>query len=72
MIPFLNAVIDAEGIDLDSTPKANDRGGRSASASRSVWLAFGNLLIGRVYTNQLGLHPGDEVRALRIDVNTFV
>ena len=30
MMKFLNALIDAEGIQLDSTPSANGRGGRSA------------------------------------------
>lgn len=59
MMKFLNALIDAEGIQLDSTPNANGRGGRSASYRISVQ-SNGNLLIGSAYTKQMGLHPGDE------------
>lgn len=59
MMQFLNALIDAEGIDLDSTSKANGRGGRSASYRIAVQ-SNGNLLIGSAYTKQLGLNPGDE------------
>jgi len=36
MMKFLNALIDAEGIQLDSTPHAKGRGGRSASYRISV------------------------------------
>lgn len=59
MMKFLNALIDAEGIQLDSTPNANGRGGRSASFRISVQ-SNGNLLIGSAYTKQMGLKPGDE------------
>lgn len=59
MIKFLNALIDAEGIDLDSTANANGTGGRSASYRIHVQ-SNGNLLIGSAYTKQLGLKPGDE------------
>jgi AbrB-like transcriptional regulator len=59
MMKFLNALIDAEGIQLDSTPNANGRGGRSASYRISVQ-SNGNLLIGSAYTKQMNLKPGDE------------
>ncbi|MEA5595131.1 AbrB family transcriptional regulator [Rivularia sp. UHCC 0363] len=59
MMKFLNALIDAEGIQLDSTSGANGRGGRSASYRISVQ-SNGNLLIGSAYTKQMGLEPGDE------------
>lgn len=59
MMKFLNALIDAEGIELDSTAHANGRGGRSASYRISVQ-SNGNLLIGSAYTKQMGLKPGDE------------
>lgn len=59
MMKFLNALIDAEGIQLDSTPNSNGRGGRSASFKISVQ-SNGNLLIGSAYTKQMGLKPGDE------------
>lgn len=59
MMQFLNALIDAEGIQLDSTPKADGRGGRSASYRITVQ-SNGNLLIGSAYTKQLGVKPGDE------------
>lgn len=59
MMKFLNALIDAEGIDLDSTTNGNGHGGRSPSYRISVQ-SNGNLLIGAAYTKQLGLYPGDE------------
>ena len=59
MMKFLNALIEAEGIQLDSTQTANGRGGRSASYRITVQ-ANGNLLIGSAYTKQMGLQPGDE------------
>ena len=36
MMKFLNALIDAEGIELDSKANGNGRGGRSASYRISV------------------------------------
>lgn len=59
MMQFLNALIDAEGIELDGISKAEGRGGRSASYRMSVQ-SNGNLLIGSAYTKQLGANPGDE------------
>ncbi|NEO25639.1 MAG: AbrB family transcriptional regulator [Kamptonema sp. SIO4C4] len=59
MMKFLNALIDAEGIELDGTTGSNGRGGRSASYRISVQ-SNGNLLIGSAYTKKMGLEPGDE------------
>jgi len=59
MMKFLNALIDAEGIELDSTSNGTGRGGRSASFRISVQ-SNGNLLIGSAYTKKMGLKPGDE------------
>ncbi len=59
MMKFLNALIDAEGIQLDSSSDSNGRGGRSASYRISVQ-SNGNLLIGSAYTKKMGLSPGDE------------
>jgi hypothetical protein len=59
MMKFLNALIDAEGIRLDSTSSGTGRGGRSASYKISVQ-SNGNLLIGAAYTSKMGLEPGDE------------
>ncbi|MGB3691241.1 MAG: AbrB family transcriptional regulator [Spirulinaceae cyanobacterium] len=59
MMKFLNALIDAEGIELDSTANGHGRGGRSASYRISVQSNH-NLLIGSAYTKKMGLKPGDE------------
>jgi hypothetical protein len=59
MMKFLNALIDAEGIELDSYSEGQGRGGRSASYRISVQ-SNGNLLIGSAYTKKMGLQPGDE------------
>ncbi|MCG9892450.1 MAG: AbrB family transcriptional regulator [Thermosynechococcaceae cyanobacterium MS004] len=71
VMKFLNALIDAEGIDLDSVvnPKSTDsrdvenRGGRNASFKVSVQ-TNGNILIGAAYTKRLELKPGDEFEIL--------
>ena len=59
MMKFLNALIDAEGIELDSSGNGLGRGGRSASYRISVQ-SNGNLLIGSAYTKKMNLKPGDE------------
>jgi len=59
MMKFLNALIDAEGIELDSTSNGQGKGGRSASYKISVQ-SNGNLLIGSAYTKKMGLNAGDE------------
>jgi len=58
MMKFLNALIDAEGINIDSQQSENGRGGRKASYRITVQ-SNGNLLIGSAYTKQMGLEPGD-------------
>ncbi len=59
MMKFYNALIDAEGLELDGKASSNGRGGRSASYRISVQ-SNGNLLIGAAYTKQMDLKPGDE------------
>ncbi|MFQ4139668.1 AbrB family transcriptional regulator [Nodosilinea sp. PGN35] len=59
MMKFLNALIEAEGIQLDSAQNGSGRGGRSASFRITVQ-SNGNLLIGSTYTKQMGLKAGDE------------
>jgi len=59
MMKFMNALLEAEGIQLDSEQGNNGRGGRSASYRITVQ-SNGNLLIGSTYTKQMGLKPGDE------------
>ena len=59
MMKFLNALLDAEGIELDALPEGERRVGRSPSYRVTVQ-SNGNLLVGSAYTKQLGLKPGDE------------
>jgi hypothetical protein len=59
MMQFMNALIQAEGIDLDSKKSASAHGGRTVSYRIAVQ-GDGKLLIGSAYTKQLGLNPGDE------------
>jgi hypothetical protein len=59
MMKFMNALLAAEGIELDSEPSSNGRVSRSASYRITVQ-SNGNLLIGSTYTKQMGLKPGDE------------
>lgn len=59
MMKFMNALLEAEGIQLDSEKNSNGRGGRNASYRITVQ-SNGNLLIGATYTKHMGLKPGDE------------
>ncbi len=61
MIKFLNALMEAEGIKLDTTTSENKKSnaGRIANHRISVQ-SNGNLLIGSAYTKKMGLKPGDE------------
>jgi hypothetical protein len=58
MMKFLNALIIAEDIQLDSKAVGGGRGGRSASYKITVQ-SNNNLLIGAAYTKQMGLKEGD-------------
>jgi hypothetical protein len=59
MVQFLKALIEAEGIDLENKGMANGHKRRTASYRVTVQ-TNGQLLIGSVYTKQLGLNPGDQ------------
>lgn len=59
MMQFLNALIDAEGIDLDNNTAAQDRSGRIPSYRAKVQ-SNGSIIVGSAYTKQVGLQPGDE------------
>ena len=59
MMKFYNALIEAEGVELDSNKSSQGRGGRAATYRISVQ-SNGNLLIGAAYTKKMNLNPGDE------------
>jgi hypothetical protein len=55
---FYEALLEAKGLDLGG-PSRGGRAGRKLSYIATVQ-GNGNLLIGKAYTHQLGLEPGDE------------
>ena len=59
LMKYMNALLDAEDIQLDSRNTGNGRGGRNASYRITVQ-SNGNLLIGSAYTKKMDLKPGDE------------
>ncbi|MGK7889711.1 MAG: AbrB family transcriptional regulator [Leptolyngbyaceae cyanobacterium] len=59
LMKYMNALLDAEDIQLDGRQSKNGRGGRSASYRITVQ-SNGNLLIGSAYTKRMELKPGDE------------
>ncbi|HBB33053.1 MAG TPA: AbrB family transcriptional regulator [Cyanobacteria bacterium UBA8803] len=61
LMRFLNALMEAQGIELDSQGEVQGtgRGGRTASYRVSVQ-SNGNLLIGSAYTKKLAVEPGTE------------
>ena len=57
---FYEALLEAKGIDLGAPVKVGDgRRGRAPSYATTVQFN-GNLMVGNVYTRQLGLKPGDQ------------
>lgn len=58
LMKFYNALMEAEGLNLDASDKGGTRG-RTPTFRVSVH-KNGNLLIGSAYTKEMGLQPGDE------------
>ncbi|MEB3321003.1 MAG: AbrB family transcriptional regulator [Cyanobium sp.] len=57
---FYEALLEAKGMSLGSgAGKGGGKGGRKLSYVATVQFN-GNLLVGKAYTAQLGLQPGDE------------
>ena len=56
---FYEALLEAKGLSFAATSKGRGKGGRSLSYVAKVQFN-GNLLVGKAYTAQLGLQPGDE------------
>lgn len=56
---FYNALLEAKGISVGTEGKNSSARGRKLSFNTKVQFN-GNLLIGKAYTAQLGLEPGDE------------
>lgn len=55
---FYEAVLEAKGMRLGTNPVYSGRPGRALSYHATVQFN-GNLMVGRAYTAQLGLEPGD-------------
>ncbi|QUY45670.1 AbrB family transcriptional regulator [Acaryochloris marina] len=60
VMAFLNAVLDAEGMDLDAKSKSNKKMEGRPSTFRISVQSNGNLLVGNAYTKRMELQPGDE------------
>ena len=56
---FYEALLDAKGLSFASSAKERGKGGRSLSYTTRIQFN-GNLMVGKAYTAQLGLSPGDE------------
>jgi hypothetical protein len=55
---FYEALLNAKGVDFGNPARAG-KGGRKLSYSTRIQFN-GNLMVGKAYTAQLGLQPGDE------------
>ena len=55
---FYEALLEAKGLSLGSDGAGKGKGGRKLSYVATVQ-GNGNLLVGKAYTTQLGLQPGD-------------
>jgi hypothetical protein len=56
---FYEALLEAKGVDVCGNGKGKGAGGRTLSYVAKVQFN-GNLLVGKAYTAQLDLKPGDE------------
>ncbi|MDI9406502.1 MAG: AbrB family transcriptional regulator [Chitinophagaceae bacterium] len=56
---FYEALLEAKGLSIGSDGNGRGKSGRKLSYVATVQ-GNGNLLIGKAYTAQLGLEPGDE------------
>jgi hypothetical protein len=56
---FYEALLEAKGVTLGDSGLGRGKGGRKLSYETKVQFN-GNLLVGKAYTAQLGLQPGDE------------
>jgi hypothetical protein len=56
---FYEALLEAKGVSLGETGQGRGKAGRKLSYVTKVQFN-GNLLVGKAYTAQLGLQPGDE------------
>jgi hypothetical protein len=56
---FYEALLEAKGMSLGDGGKGGSKPGRDLSYMAKVHFN-GNLMIGKAYTDQLGLKPGDE------------
>ncbi|MGL6133399.1 MAG: AbrB family transcriptional regulator [Prochlorococcaceae cyanobacterium] len=56
---FYEALLEAKGVSLGEPGQGRGKGGRKLSYEAKVQFN-GNLLVGKAYTAQLGLQPGDE------------
>jgi hypothetical protein len=56
---FYEALLEAKGMTLGDSGKGRGKPGRGLSYMAKVHFN-GNLLVGKAYTDQLGLQPGDE------------
>jgi len=58
---FYEALLEAKGVSLGDSGGAGGKGRPGRSLSFATKIQFnGNLLVGKAYTAQLGLQPGDE------------
>jgi hypothetical protein len=56
---FYEALLEAKGVTLGESGQGRGKAGRKLSYETKVQFN-GNLLVGKAYTAQLGLQPGDE------------
>ncbi len=65
MVKFLNALIEAEGISLDSDNTSDNKGRRGRTANFRINVqSNGNLSIGKAYTERMNLQPGDQFEVI--------
>ncbi len=59
---FYEALLEAKGVNLGDGRGSGGKGSPGRSLSYATKIQFnGNLLVGKAYTAQLGLKPGDEI-----------
>lgn len=62
VMAFLNAILEAEGMDLDAKSESNKKPRGHSPSYRISVQSDGKLLVGSAYTKKIELQPGDEFK----------
>lgn len=72
LMAFFNAILEAEGINLDRDSSKHHRLSKRQPSYKTIVHSNGTLCIGATYTKQLDLKPGDKLHIVLERKNIFL